>query len=59
MKSDTQSGEFFVLEGAKKYLENDCIGLELELFRYPLYQNLVTEEEVKSYLAELGFYKVI
>lgn len=56
LKSDTQSGEFFVLEGAKKYLENDCIGLELELFRYPLYQNLVTEDEVKSYLAELGFY---
>lgn len=47
---------FFVLEGAKNYLENDCLGLELELFRYPLYQNLVTEDEVKNYLAKLGFY---
>ncbi len=56
LKSDTQSGEFFVLDGAKNYLENDCIGLELELFRYPLYQNLVTEDEVKNYLAKLGFY---
>ena len=44
------------MEGAKNYLENDCLGLELELFRYPLYQNLVTEVEVKSYLADLGFY---
>lgn len=56
LKSDTQSGEFFVLEGAKNYLENDCIGLELELFRYPLYQGLVTENKVKSYLNDLGFY---
>jgi len=56
LKSDTQSGEFFVLEGARTYLENDCLGLELELFRYPLYQNLVTEDKVKSYLADLGFY---
>ena len=55
LKSDTQSGEFFVLEGAKNYLKNDCIGLELELFRYPLYQNLVTEDEVKTYLNDLGF----
>jgi len=37
-------------------LENDCLGLELELFRYPLCQNLVTEDKVKSYLNDLGFY---
>jgi hypothetical protein len=56
LKSDTQSGEFFVLEGAKNYLKNDCLGLELELFRYPMYQNVVTEDVVKSYLNNLGFY---
>ncbi len=55
LKSDTQSGEFFVLEGAKSYLESDCIGLELELFRYPLYQGIVLEDEVKQYLKNLGF----
>ncbi|MCZ8058049.1 MAG: FkbM family methyltransferase [Microcystis sp. LE19-12.2C] len=55
LKSDTQSGEFFVLEGAKSYLESDCIGLELELFRYPLYQGMVLEDEVKQYLKNLGF----
>ena len=55
IKSDTQSGEFFVLEGAKKYLETDCLGLELELFRYPLYQNMVLEDEVKEFLYNLGF----
>ena len=55
LKSDTQSGEFFVLEGARNYLENECIGLELELFKYPLYQGIVTENEVKDYLSDLGF----
>jgi FkbM family methyltransferase len=55
LKSDTQSGEFFVLQGAKKYLEEDCIGLELELFRYPLYEGLVIEDQVKTYLKDLGF----
>lgn len=56
LKSDTQSGEFFVLKGAKKYISTDCLGLDLELFRYPLYEGLITEKEVKMYLKELGFY---
>ncbi|MGD1853754.1 MAG: FkbM family methyltransferase [Leptolyngbyaceae cyanobacterium] len=55
LKSDTQSGEFFVLDGARKYLENDCLGLELELFRYPLYKNMVLEDKVKAFLDSLGF----
>lgn len=55
LKSDTQSGEFFVLDGARKYLETDCIGLELELFRYPLYANMVLEDEVKKFLEKQGF----
>lgn len=55
IKSDTQSGEFFVLDGARKYLENDCLGIELELFRYPLYKEMVLEDEVKEFLKDLGF----
>jgi FkbM family methyltransferase len=55
LKSDTQSGEFFVLEGARNYLEEDCLGLELELFRYPLYEGVILEDEVKNYLNQLGF----
>ncbi|MBW4549823.1 MAG: FkbM family methyltransferase [Aphanocapsa sp. GSE-SYN-MK-11-07L] len=55
LKSDTQSGEFFILDGAKDYLEKDCLGLELELYRYPLYKDMILENEVKSYLKSLGF----
>ncbi len=55
LKSDTQSGEWFVLQGAQKFLAEDCVGLELELFRYPLYQGMVLEDEVKAWLALRGF----
>ena len=55
LKSDTQSGEFFVLDGARQYLERDCLGLDLELFRYPLYEGMVLENEVKGFLGSQGF----
>lgn len=55
LKSDTQSGEFFVLEGAREYLKNDCLGLELELYRYPLYDGMVLEDKVKNFLEMSGF----
>lgn len=55
LKSDTQSGEFYVLDGAQSYLANDCLGLEVELFRYPLYKGMVLEDEVIMFLASLGF----
>ena len=55
LKSDTQSGEWFVLQGAQDFLARDCVGLELELFRYPLYRGMVLEDAVKAWLAERGF----
>lgn len=55
LKSDTQSGEFFVLDGARQYLERDCLGLDLELFRYPLYEGMILEDKVKDFLDNLGF----
>ncbi|AGY57855.1 hypothetical protein [Gloeobacter kilaueensis] len=55
LKSDTQSGEAFVLDGAQKYLEEDCLALELELYRYPLYEGMILEDEVKASLQSKGF----
>ncbi len=55
LKSDTQSGEFYVLQGAEEFIDTDCLGLELELYRYPLYEGIVTEDEVIDYLAAKGF----
>lgn len=55
LKSDTQSGEWFVLDGARDYLANECLGLELECYRFPLYKGLKTEDEVSALLDDLGF----
>lgn len=55
LKSDTQSGEWHVLDGAREYLQRDCCALDLELFRYPLYAGAVLEDEVKLLLAGYGF----
>lgn len=55
LKSDTQSGEWFVLDGARQYLADECLGVELECFRYPLYKGLETENRVIDLMNELGF----
>lgn len=58
LKSDTQSGEYYVLKGAENWLKTDCIGLEIEAFRYPMYKGVVIDTEVKKYLEDLGFEQI-
>src|SRR5690606_32426013 len=48
-------GEWFVLDGARDFLASECLGVELECFRYPLYEGLKTEEEVFALMDDLGF----
>ena len=55
MKSDTQGGEWDILQGAKDFLSNECLGLELELFKYPLYENIKLESEIKEFLFDYGY----
>ena len=55
MKSDTQGGEWDILQGAKNFISNECLGLELELFRYPLYENIKLESEIKEFLFDYGY----
>jgi len=55
LKSDTQSGEWFVLDGARQYLSEQCLGLELECYRYPLYKGMRLQNEVFELLDEYGF----
>ena len=40
---------------AKDFLSNECLGLELELFKYPLYENIKLESEVKEFLFDYGY----
>jgi len=55
LKSDTQSGEYPILEGADNFLR-EAIALQLELYRYPLYENMVLKDDVIEYLTNKGFY---
>lgn len=55
LKSDTQGAEMEVLLGATKWLEEDALALEMELYRYPLYEGLTLENDVISFMKEKGF----
>jgi FkbM family methyltransferase len=55
LKIDAQGAEYDILEGAKIFLEKDCLGLHLELFNIPLYKNIKLLPEVVQYLSEKGF----
>jgi FkbM family methyltransferase len=55
LKSDTQSGEGHVLQGAAQFVRDECLGLELEMFRYPMYEGVILEDEVIATLEQFGF----
>jgi len=55
LKSDTQSGEYDVLVGARSYLQEECAAALLEVFRYPLLEGIRLAEEVEVYMASFGF----
>ncbi len=59
MKIDAQGAEFEILTGAKKFLGESCLGLQLELFTIPLYKGIKLLPEVTSLLEEMGFTMVL
>jgi FkbM family methyltransferase len=56
LKIDAQGAEHQILKGATKFLNEDCIGLVLELFRIPLYEGISLFDDVVDYLDKFGFY---
>ena len=55
VKIDAQGAEYEILSGAKDFLSSTCVGLELELFRFPLYKNIRLVDEVTDFLSGYGF----
>jgi len=55
LKIDAQGAEYEILRGAKNILDNYCIGLHLELFKYPLYHGIKLKDEVIDYLKIFNF----
>ncbi len=42
-------------KGAENFIKNECLGLELELFKNYLYENIKLESEIKEFLFDYGF----
>jgi FkbM family methyltransferase len=59
LKIDAQGAEYEILRGAERFLESACLGLHLELFVLPLYAGIALLPSVETYLAGLGFERVI
>lgn len=55
LKIDAQGAESLILEGASRYLGEECQGLHLELFTVPLYEGIALLPEVESFLTKRGF----
>lgn len=55
LKIDAQGAEFEILDGARKFLSEQCVGLHLELFSLPLYKEIRLKPDVIDLLARFGF----
>lgn len=55
LKIDAQGAELQILEGAQKFIKTQCQGLFLELFKFPLYEDIALADEVIEYLDANGF----
>lgn len=55
LKIDAQGAEYEILRGAEKFLREDCLGLQLELFSIPLYKGIKLRSEVEALLSEFDF----
>lgn len=56
LKVDTQGAELPILRGARGYLDSgECLAMQLELFRIPLYEGIALRDEVTAWLADVGY----
>ncbi len=55
LKIDAQGAEYEILVGAEKFLQEDCLGLQLEMFNLPMYKGIKLKIDLVKYLSEKGF----
>jgi FkbM family methyltransferase len=55
LKVDTQAADYYIFKGAEQFLQTACVGIQSELYHYPLYKEAVLMPEVVDYLAGFGF----
>jgi FkbM family methyltransferase len=55
LKVDTQGADYYIFKGAEHLLKTSCVGIQSELYHYPLYKDTVLMPEVVDFLASFGF----
>jgi FkbM family methyltransferase len=55
IKVDTQGTELEILKGGQAFLQNDVVGVEVEVEHFPIYENQPLFAEVDVYMRSLGF----
>lgn len=55
LKIDAQGAEYEILRGGRKFLEESCLGLQLELFVLPLYKEIKLLQDVVYFLNKMSF----
>jgi len=56
VKIDAQGAEYEILSGAEHFLSSSCLGLQLELFNFPILKGIKLDKEVEAWLSQRGFY---
>ena len=52
-KIDAQGAELQILQGARRWLAESAVGLQLECFEIPLYKDMALFDDIKRYLEKI------
>jgi len=58
LKVDAQGADLAILQGAERFVCEDCIGIQLEALTIPLLKGAPLLEEIDAYLSKRGFDRV-
>ena len=58
LKVDAQGADLAILQGAERFIREDCVGIQLEAFTIPLLQKAPLLEEIDVYLSARGLDRV-
>lgn len=58
LKVDAQGADLAILQGAERFVNEDCIGIQLEALTIPLLKHVPLLDELDQHLADRGFDRV-
>lgn len=58
LKIDAQGADFDIILGAQRFLETDCLGVQVEGFTVPLYEGITLLDGIDAHMNGIGFDRV-